>query len=268
MELVLKSLDVVLTLLYAATTVLYLFNFLREEGELRAASHALFGTMGLHAAYFVLRGYHFGYFPLGSRTEFLSLVALGMLIAYAIVEGQQKQARTGVFFTSIAFIFQTIASVFMVYSDKHAILLENPMYAVHVLFMIFGVTSLAAGVLYAIMYILMERQLKSRELGRFFRHLPPLLQIEKMSRVSTLAGTANLGLGLALGYLVGLTIPDFDFWSPKFVAADIILIGYIAGLVWQRVRGMSGLAMSYGTLVWFGIFLVAVGGIDHAFMQL
>jgi ABC-type uncharacterized transport system permease subunit len=268
MELVLKSLDVVLTLLYAATTVLYLFNFLRDQDELRGASYALFGTVGLHAAYFVMRGFHFGFFPLGSRPEFLSLVALGILIAYAIVEGQQKQARTGVFFAGIAFVFQTIASVFMVYTDKHAILLENPMYAVHVIFLVFGVTSLAAGVLYAIMYILMERQLKSRDLGRFFRHLPPLMQIEKMSRVSTLAGTANLGLGLILGYLVGWTIPDFDFWSPKFVATDIIFVGYVVGLAWQRLRGMSGLVMSYGSLVWFAVFLVAVGGIDHAFMQL
>lgn len=267
MEVVLKGLDVVLTLLYAATTVLYLLNFLRGDEERKAASLMLFTTIGVHVTYFALRWIHFGFFPLGSRPEFVSLVAVGILLAYAIVEGQQKQARTGIFFAAIAFIFQTLASVFMVYTDKHEILLENPMYAVHVIFLVFGVASLAAGVLYALMYVLMERQLKSRDLGRFFRNLPPLMQIEKMSRVSTLAGTANLGLGLLLGYLVGWTIPDFDFWNAKFIAADIVFIGYLVGLIWQRVRGMSGLQMAYGSIIWFGIFLVAVGGIDHSFMQ-
>lgn len=267
MEMLLKGMDVVLTLLYAATTALYLLNFLRDEEERKTASFMLFGTIGLHVAYFALRGIHFGFFPLGSRPEFLSLVALGIMLAYAVVEGQQKQARTGVFFAAIAFVFQTFASVFMVYTDKHEILLENPMYAVHVIFLVFGVTSLAAGVLYSLMFVLMERQIRSRDLGRFFRHLPPLMQIEKMSRVSTFAGTANLGLGLLLGYLVGLTIPDFDFWNAKFIAADLAFVGYVVGLLWQRFRGLSGLQMAWGSIIWFAISLFAVGSIDHSFMQ-
>jgi len=266
MQQVLEYTDLFLPLIYAGLVGLYLKSFLNEEGDTKLARGLLIALLLVHGAYFVMRGAHFSYFPLGSKAEFFSWLAYSITAVYAALERQLKQSRTGVFFVSIALAFQTAASVFMEYDPKHPILLENPIYGVHVIFVLFGVTALAIGTLYATMFLLLNRQLKARELGLFFKRLPPLNTLDRMSRVGSLAGTVILGFGLVVGYMVALTLPaDFNFLDPKLLITDLVWAGYVVGVLLVRFRGLPSIRVAQLTIAWFGVFLVSVG-LGHSFL--
>ncbi len=269
METILQGLDILMPVLYAAVFGAYLWQFWRSESDDSIwTRRALYGLLGLHFTYFGLRWVHFGFFPLGSKAEFYSWLALSVAVAYGFVERQLEQSRTGAFFVGISGVFQIFASVFMTYSTKHPLLLENPVYALHVIFMIFGVTALAVGALYALMYVILSRQLKARDLGVFFKRLPPLRSLDRMTKTGTVAGTALLGLGLIVGYLVAFTVDmDYEFADPKYMATNAIWLGYLVGIVFVKVRGLPGLRVAYATVAWFAVLLVSVGLASHSFQQ-
>lgn len=263
---ILQILDILLPVGYAAVLGAYLVQFFRDsEHEMTSARFGLYGLIAVHVVYFVMRGMELGFMPFGSKADFLSLVALSIGIVYGVIEKTQNQSRTGAFFMVPAFAGQTIASVLIEYSKKHPLLLENPIYGIHVLFMVMGLTALAVGALYALMYVLLSRQLKARELGMFFKRLPPLMTLEKMSRVGTLVGVVVLGLGLGLGYMVGATLDEFNLMDPKIIVSDVIWLGYLAGVIVSRVRGLSGMQAAWATMIWFTIFLASVGVANHSF---
>lgn len=265
---VLQILDVVLPVGYAASLGLAVRDFVREDDAPHPARNGSVALLILlHGAYFVVRGAEFSYFPLGSKPEFFSWLAYSLVLVHAAVEKQLKQARTGMFFLAIALLFQTFASVFMEYSEKHALLLENPVYAVHVIFTIFGVTALAVGSLYAVMYTIMTRQLKKRELGLFFKKLPPLALLDRSSRVGTVAGIALLGLGLGVGYAVALQVDaSVSLADPKLVVTNIVWLGYFVGALWVKFKGLPSMKVAWLSIAWFLVFLVSAGA-NHSFLQ-
>lgn len=262
----LQVLHFILPVAYAAVFALYVREFSREgEEEAATPRRALWATLGIHASFFVLRGVELGFVPLASKADFLSLVTLGIATVYATIEHTQKRGRTGAFFIAPALVGQSISAVLMDYSKKHEVLLENPVFGVHVIFLVLGLTALAVGALYALMYVLMIRQLKARDLGVFFKRLPPLATLERMSKLGTVAGVVLLGLGVATGAVLGATIEGFDMWDPKIIVSIVIWLGYLAGLGVTRVRGLSGLQAAWITMVWFAIFLVSIGVANHSF---
>lgn len=259
--------ELLLPIAYAAVFALYLRQFLRdEERASRAASHTLYVVLAAHALFFVLRGWELGFAPFATKADFLSLVALSIGAVYAVIETSQRRGQTGVFFIAPALIGQTVGSLLMGYDKKHPVLLENPIFGVHVVFLVLGLTALAVGAVYALMYVLMTRQLKARDLGVFFKRLPPLMQLERMSKLGTVAGAALLGLGLGTGAVLGLTIEAFEMFDPKIIVSFVIWFGYLGGVLVSKLRGLSGVQTAWVTMIWFAIFLCSVGVANHSFL--
>lgn len=265
---VLQYFDILLPVLYAVVLAIYVRNFACEDDPAPVIRRtAVAGLLVLHGIYFALRWTEFSYFPLGSKPEFFSWLAYSVVLVHIALERQLKHGRTGMFFLAIALLFQTGASVFMEYSEKHALLLENPVYAVHVIFTIFGVTALAVGALNAVMYMILSRQLKNRELGIFFKKLPPLAVLDRSSKVGTLAGVVLLGFGLGIGYAVALQLDaSVALTDPKLLATNIVWMGYALGVLFVKFRGLPSMKVAWLTIVWFLVFLASAGA-NHSFLQ-
>lgn len=244
-----QTLEIALPLLYAAVFAVYLRHFLRDSTptkNLFIGSRLLYGALAIHLGYLGIRSIHIDHLPVGSRAEFLSLVALCIGLVYALVERKHQEANTGVFFIALIVATQAWSAILMKPPAPPELLTEHPVYGVHVLFTVFGFTALAVSALYALMYILLSRQLKSRNLGVIFRRLPPLNTLETMSRLATLCGIVLLGIGLATGHFVGMYIlDDFDFFDPKIVITYVGWVAYAAGYLVVKIRGLSGLRIGY-----------------------
>lgn len=251
MLIVLQIAEIILPLLYAAIFAVYLRQFLThsERGDRFPGSLLLYGTLGFHLTYLTAHSVYLHHFPVSSRAEFLSLVALCIGLVYAFAERKHKEANTGVFFIALIVATQGWSSILMEPSTAHPLLHENPIYGIHVIFTVFGFTALAVSALYALMYVLLSRQLKSRNLGMIFRRLPPLNTLENMSRLSTICGIAFLGLGLATGHFLALyVLDDFSFMDPKIIITYIAWALYAAGYLIVKWRRLSGLRMGYLSL--------------------
>lgn len=265
---ILKGMEIALPLLYVTALGLHGYHFVREDrsaGEAERskmadwAARVTWGTLAIHAAYLGARGAAHHAWPFTSKAEFLSWLALAITIIHAFTERKERARHTGVFFLGIALPFQLGASVLMTPPTTHPVLLEHPIYGIHVAFVLLGFAALAVGALYAMMFILLSRQLKARSLGLIFRRLPPLLKLEAFSKHSTVAGIFLLGAGLIAGHFVAIySVGSYSPWDPKVIVTDLAWIGYMVALFVIKVRGLSGLRIAYMSLVAYAALMGAM----------
>lgn len=250
-------LDAALPLGYFVALAWYIHHFVRDDSEKQesfAGSWLLYGLIAAHLGYMIMRGVAYNAVPLASKPEFLSLVALSLASIYALLERRFRESHTGMFFLGIAFPFQLLASVGMGDPNAQKLLLEhptleNPIFGVHVISMVVAFAALAVGALYSVMYILLARQLKKRELGLVFKRMPPLLTLESQSKLASYVGITFLGLGLGLGHLMVFAFEiNYDLLDPKIVVMDLAWLAYIIGLIGIRIRGMSAMSAGYLSL--------------------
>ena len=261
MQIALNILNVALVACYALLLALYAHHFMRGDSPQRPflGVKLLYGLLALHTIYEVARGVQVHAFPLSTKSEFLSLLALSTVGVYALTERGQDQRHTGVFFIAIALPFQLLSAALWEQTSTAPVLMENPIYGLHVLFTVLGFTGLAVGALYAIMYILLARQLKQHELGVFFKRLPPLVQLEQLSKRSTTAGIFLLGAGLGLGHYVAATaLGDLSLTDPKILLMDLAWLSYLVGFIVVKVRGVSGLRAGYLALAGYIMLMLTV----------
>ncbi len=254
----LSVLSIALPVLYGGILVAYIRHFFDDEaGERFWGSGVLYGVLAVHAAYLVVLGVETGHFPIASKSEFFSLLALSVGTTYAFAERRHREANTGLFFVALVFVFQ-LASSWMT-GDPGVVPARssNPLYGTHVILIVFGFAGLTVSALYALMYLMLNRQLKSRQLGLIFRQLPALNVIEKMSGLATTTGVVLLGLGLVLGHY--LAVAEYGglamLTHPMIIVADVFWIGYLVGLVAARSRALSGVRAGYLSVGAYVLFM-------------
>lgn len=261
MSRLLSILAVALPFLYGGTLGLYLRHFFREdEGERFWGSGVFYSALGLHGVYLSLLGAHTGHFPIASKSEFFSLLALSVGAIYALAERRHREANTGIFFIAIVFLFEAASALMAgdvgIVPDRS----RNPVYGIHVIFTVLGFAGLTVSSLYSLMYLMLNRQLKSRTLGLIFRQLPPLSVLENMSRLATLTGVVTLGVGLLLGHYVA--VQQFGwvdvFQHPIIIVADLAWVAYVVGMIVARTKSLSGVQTGYLTVGGYVAFMTSL----------
>lgn len=221
----------------------------------------LYATLTLHFIYMVLRGVSQQAWPLGSKAEFFSLLAISVFSVWLFTQREEEESQTGIFFLGITTTFQAIAAALMIpaHEATHPILLESPIYGVHVVFLVFGFAALAVGALEAVMYIMLSRQLKARAMGLVFQKLPPLMRLEEMSRRATTAGIFLLGTGLVVGHFAALyVLESINPWDAKVVLTDMAWGVYLIGFLFVKLKGLGGLRMAYLSVAAFTMLMLTV----------
>ncbi|MFB6373280.1 MAG: cytochrome c biogenesis protein CcsA, partial [Bradymonadaceae bacterium] len=164
------------------------------------------------------------------------------------------------FFIAIVFLFQLASSLLVgdpgVIPDRS----RNPLYGTHVILVVFGFAGLTVSSLYSLMYVLLNRQLKSHKMGLIFRQLPALSVLENMSKLAATTGVVLLGVGLLLGHYIAFdAFGAVDvFKHPIIAVADLFWFGYIAGLVAAKVRNISGVRMGYLSIAAYLLFMTSM----------
>ncbi len=221
----------------------------------------LYAMLGVHLLYMVLRGVAQQAWPLASKAEFFSLLAISIFSVWLFTQRDEEESQTGIFFLGITSTFQVLAAALMIPVSEatHTLLLESPIYGIHVVFMVLGFAALAVGALEAVMYIMLSRQLKARAMGLVFQKLPPLMRLEEMSRRATIAGIFLLGTGLLVGHVAALYVFEgVNPWDPKIVLTDLAWGAYFIGWLGVRLKGLSGLRMAYMSAIAFAVLMLTV----------
>lgn len=269
-----RALMILLPLTYGVSLVLYIVYFNVNNDKYRRQAYALVvAGVVLHLMYLALKGWYFRYFPITNTFESFSMIAISTSIIYLLLERIQKEGKTGLFFMSIAFIFQLVASMFMKDGASHNALLSNPMFGFHTISTLLGITALAISALYGLMYWMLAKEIKAHRFGTTYNNLPPLETIEDMGRTASVIGLVLLGLGILLGHFWAYRMLGYFFTiDPKIIVADLAWLSYAIGWFWVIRGNLAGLRMSriafWGFFVFFFsmILINLLGDTFHKFV--
>jgi ABC-type uncharacterized transport system permease subunit len=113
---------------------------------------------------------------------------------------------------------------------------------------ILGYTAICISALYALLYIMLNHNIKHHRLGLIYEKLPPLNLLEKMSIRSVQIGILFLGIGILLGHLSN--------GKMKIAFSDFIWFCYFIGYLIAQLKKWRGRWMAYLSLTGFAILVI------------
>ncbi len=228
----------------------------------------------LHTACLVGRGIILGRLPMGAPAEFFCALSLAMLATYLVIEIRIKAKNTGFLVTGVSFFFVFIGSAFSTTTPEVSPFLEDPGFAGHAVLVLFAYTAMSLSFLYAVLYLILNRQLMKHQFGLLFRRSPSLETLERMSVGAVKMGVPLLFASLCLGHLWMYDLADrvdtemasmLNPWDPKILISWVILLGYSAGLIGNRFFGWRGKRMNVMAVAAFITVVGAMGLFYHFF---
>ncbi len=267
-------LRIMLPLLYLATLGMYLWLFFTDHPTARVrCTQMAVVTVIVHTLALVTQTAYLERLPLESPLEFFSSLALALMVTYLVIEQSIRAKNTGFIVVGTAFLLQFLASSFCHTKISNNPLLQQPGFAAHAGLAILAYTALSLSFLYAVLYLILARQLERRSFGLLFRRLPSLEVLERMSIGAIKLALPLLFVALALGHLWMYHLRDaqpalasmLTPWDPKILMTWVIFLGYAGGLAGYRFLGWRGRRMNLLAVFAFLAVLGATGLAHHFF---
>lgn len=275
MTVLMSVFKVLMPLLYLVVWGTYFWLFYTDHPTARRlCTRFALVTVILHIACTVGRGIVLGRLPMGAPAEFFCALALAMLATYLVIEIRIKAKNTGFLVTGVSFLFVFIGSAFSTTRPEVSPFLDDPGFAAHAVLVLFAYTALSLSFLYAILYLILNRQLMRHQFGLLFRRSPSLETLERMSVGAVKMGVPLLFASLCLGHLWMYDLADrmnndmsamLSPWDPKILISWVILLGYSAGLLGNRFLGWRGKKMNSMAVIAFIVVVSAMGLVHHFF---
>jgi ABC-type uncharacterized transport system permease subunit len=249
--------DVALTA-YIVAAVAALGSLLWRRDELGRFAALMAGAGFIcHTAALVLRGAERGRFPGGSMAEVVSLVIWVVVGAELLIERRQGLGALRAFVLPVV-----LALGLAVPSGLRALALEpqaTGVAMVHVSLVLIGLAALVLNFGGSLMYILQERQLKSRRPGGIFYLLPTLDALDRLTYATLAAGFPFLTAGLALGLLSAGRSGDRGMLDPLSLISLVMWVVYAVTLAGRAAGAWRGRRAAYCALAGFGVLLLTLG---------
>ncbi len=257
---------VLLTILYTVLMSSYARIFARgPAGVALLVRPILVGTVSLHFLSVLIRGIAIGACPLGSRAEFMSLVALSVAVNYVIVEIRLGERATGIFAITPAFLLQVMATVSILGAEKLPVSPLGAFQSVHSLAAIVGLSAVALSNVYAILYLFLYTAIKRGRFGLFYRKMPPLETLSDLNFVTTSGAFFALSIVIGMGAwraFDGSPDTDISLAQPEVILTSLLWILFGASIFAKRFLRLGGKRFAYTTLL--GLLLLVgifVGGL-------
>ena len=214
-----------LPLVYLALVIDYGATFI-----LRVRTHArnpgVAVAIVLHGVYLVLRGVRLGGPPLATNAEVLSLVAVSSAIVYWAIERFTRDRRAGVFIFLLIFLCQYTASQLLSAPAEGK---ASETGRLHVVPACLAYTAMGFAALYALLYLVGQRNLKQHHFGLLYDRLPPLDLLGRMSWHALLVGLVFMTVAIITGAMTFSHAPAGQALGIKVTAK--IVIGTTAWLM-------------------------------------
>jgi len=183
-----------LGLMHALLTLI----LLRRARLFRTALGAFALGAVFHLVSLVEQAMETGLFPGTTFHDSVSLLAFGITCAYLLVYWRYKFQALSVFTFPLVFMLTLPISVGRAPHIADPLLRGGWLW-VHVLLLTAGYAMLAVTFVAGLMYILQERELKSKKPRALFHRLPPLEQLDDLAHKTLALGFPCMTLGLISG---------------------------------------------------------------------
>jgi cytochrome c-type biogenesis protein CcsB len=223
--------------------------------------------VGFHTLSLLHRAIFSGFFPLGTTFDalsFFSWLIVGLFLAI-------RYRDPSPVFGSIAI---PLACVLMLFGSTLSYQIQAPLVPVlkswwlpiHVTLALLGNVFFALTAICGLMYIVQERLIKTKRIGRFHRLLPSLETLDRMNRRGLPLGFFLLTLGIISGALwAGSAWGYYWSWDPKETWSLITWFAY-AAMVHQRLAlGWRGKRAAILAMFGFALVMFTFLGVNAFF---
>jgi len=254
-----QTISYILPVLYLAVVYIYYGIFFGKRKSLESKTTAiLIALLTAHAVEIATRLLALKAMPLSTVFDGLSFLAFSVLFIYTLIESSIKNKSSGLFVLLFAFIVKLLSAFSFNWERETSELLSSPTFTIHAFLTLIGCTAITLSALYALMYVIQHRNMKKRHFGVFYRQMPPVSYLERMSIRSVALGVVTLGLGIILGHLETARVFGSSWVSdPKVIITDVIWVLYSVSYLLARIFKWRGRWMAYLSLSGFMVLMTS-----------
>jgi ABC-type transport system involved in cytochrome c biogenesis permease subunit len=211
-----------------------------------------------HTGAVILRGVELRRLPVSTLAEMISLVIWAVILLDFWVERHRRVRPLS------AFVLPVVLALGLgLPTGLRSFVLEPPVRSgwvlVHVALLLVGLAALVLNFGGALMYLLMERQLKTKRPGTAYYRLPPLETLDRLTVATLTVAFPFLTVGLALGAFSARgawgSVVTFD---PLAVFSLVMWVIYAATLLGRVLGHWRGRRAAYLSIAGFCAMLVTL----------
>lgn len=260
--------------LYLVASVSYLVFLVFSSGKQSTWGYwfALAG-FAAHSLSILHRAIFSGFFPLATAFDALSLFSWIIVALFLAITHKEPSPIFGSIATPMAVVLMVFAST-LSYQIREPLvpILKSWWLLIHVVLALMGNGVFALLAISGLMYLLQERLIKTKQIGRIHKLLPSLETLDVINRHGLPVGFCLLTLGIISGALwAGSAWGFYWSWDPKETWSLITWFAY-AAMVHQRLAlGWRGRRAAVFSIIGFTLVLFTFVGVSaligghHAF---
>ncbi|MBI3634937.1 MAG: cytochrome c biogenesis protein CcsA [Candidatus Rokubacteria bacterium] len=246
---------------YVCATGLALAYLLhREEIVYRLASLATIAAWAAHTVALIAQAVETGRPPLGSLAQAIS-VALWVVVLLELWGERQYGVKVlGAFVLPIVAMLSLQISATPVDIRRLGPAIGGAWLWVHIALALVGIAAFVLNFAGAIMYLLQERQLKTKRPGAFYYRLPALDTLDRLTYRTLAIGFPFLTTGLLLGVVwAGAAWGTVFTFDPIVVFSFVAWLVYAATLAGRAAAGWHGRRAAYCAILGFAALVLTLG---------
>lgn len=246
-------------IVYVCSAIGYILYILKPHLKKYASASLLAACLGfiLHISYFWLRWSEAGRIPVTNFFEAVNFLGMGIVLVFLFMELRFKISSLGSFMIPLVIILMLPATIQSGDIQETAPVLKSGWLGVHTSLAVLGDAAFAFAFIVSIMYLLQERQLKSRNIGAIFHRLPSLEVMDTIGYKAISFGWPLFTLGMVTGSIWAESAwGSYWSWDPKETWSLITWSIYLV-LLHLRTLGWRGRKMAYLSITGFIFVLVS-----------
>jgi len=244
-----------LGLLHAVLTVTQ-----RRQKLFRLALGAISLGAVFHLVALVEDGLALGHFPTTNLPEAASLSAFLLAGAFLLVYWRYRFQSLSVFLFPLIFVLTLPAALERSTDSWDLPLLRTTWLVLHVSLIVLGNTAFFLTFAAGVMYLIQERELKSKRPRAFYYRLPPLEAIDDLAYKSLTIGFPFITIGIISGALWASSVWGSSWpTDPKIVWSFATWLIYLLLLCVRWVGGWRGRKAAYFAIIGFVAIVVTWG---------
>jgi ABC-type uncharacterized transport system permease subunit len=215
---------------------------------------AIVSGFSLQLAFLYLRGHALGRCPLTNLFEVFVFLAWSVALIYLLIGPVYRLSLMGAFTAPVVFVIQSFALLSPIDIRHKALVSPNSWLEFHASMSMIAYGAFALACIAGVMYLVQERQLKTRHLHSIFYHLPPLSDLFVAITRLLWWGLGLYTLGLVSGFFIGQPLPRVQVYCAFAVwllYAAILQGRYLRRLAPKRVAALCIVGFTAAlTLLW------------------
>lgn len=219
----------------------------------------LLHTVSLAAAWISER-----HFPPANIHEALTFLAWAITLSFFLAYFRYRITALGIFVLPLVTTLLLLASVLWDDRKELAPALRSYWLYVHTTLAFLAYAAFFVTFVSGIMYLIQERELKSKNLSLFYYRLPPLEVCDQLSYRSLIIGFPLMTLAIISGMLwADMVWGRYWGWDPKELAALVTWAIYLFLIHYRWTRGGRGRRSAYLSIVGFIAVLFTFIGVRY-----